>query len=82
MFLLLHKKPSRYRDRGVSGEGGSRWACGSAVIVMKRPGEYKVGKNPTNQTYLILPLPLRNQVFLCRINELQTRPVVKSEDEL
>jgi len=49
---------------------------------MKRPGEYKHGKNPTNHTNLILPLPLRNQVFFCRINKLQTRPVVKSEDEL
>lgn len=38
---------------------------------MKRPGEYKHGKNLTNQTNLILPLPLRNQVFFYRINELQ-----------
>ncbi len=64
----------------MSGEGGSKLACGSAA--MNRPGEYKHGKEPTNQTNLIHPLPFGNQIFFCKIISFTPGSFVKSEDEL
>jgi hypothetical protein len=68
MAITTEKGRKGYRDRGASGEGGSKWACGSSA--MDRPvNTTSTGKNPTKSNQPGTPSVSQERCFFLHNNE-------------